>query len=156
VSFIRAQQNSDGGFPAQPGGDSNSQSTAWAVQGLLAAGVSGGSISRALGYLRSQTGPDGHVHYSSASDQTPVWVTAQAAMALAGKPLPLASVATGGGRSPAGAGRAGARPAVAAGGRRGRKGLAHVRRPTHATNLDPLAAGAALLSALALAPIGAD
>jgi len=33
-----SSQNRDGGFPSQPGEDSNAQSTAWAVQGLLAAG----------------------------------------------------------------------------------------------------------------------
>ena len=93
VRFIDSQENSDGGFPSQPGGPSNAQSTAWAIQGLLAAGVSFGSLDRPLGYLRSLTAPDGHVRYSSGSDQTPVWVTAQAAMALAGKPLPLSPVA---------------------------------------------------------------
>ncbi len=93
VRFIDSQENSDGGFPSQPGGPSNAQSTAWAIQGLLAAGVSFGSLDRPLGYLRSLTAPDGHVRYSAGSDQTPVWVTAQAAMALAGKPLPLSPVA---------------------------------------------------------------
>jgi len=93
VRFIDSQENSDGGFPSQPGDPSNAQSTAWAIQGLLAAGVSFGSLGRPLGYLRSLTTPDGHVRYSSGSDQTPVWVTAQAAMALAGKPLPLSPVA---------------------------------------------------------------
>jgi energy-coupling factor transport system substrate-specific component len=93
VRFIDSQENSDGGFPSQPDGPSNAQSTAWAVQGLLASGVSFGSLGRPLGYLRSLTAPDGHVRYSAGSDQTPVWVTAQAAMALAGKPLPLSPVA---------------------------------------------------------------
>ena len=92
VRFIDSQQSSDGGFPCQPGGPSNAQSTAWAIQGLLAAGVGSGSLARPLGYLRSLTAPDGHVRYSAGSDQTPVWVTAQAAMALAGKPLPLSPV----------------------------------------------------------------
>ncbi len=93
VAFIRAQQNRDGGFPSQPGDDSNAQSTAWAVQGLIAAGVSPGALHRRgapspLAYLRSLIAPDGHVRYSRSSDQTPVWVTAQALMALAGKALP--------------------------------------------------------------------
>ena len=98
VAFIRTQQNRDGGFPSEPGDDSNAQSTAWAVQGLIAAGVSPDGLHRRgapspLTYLRSLIGPDGHVRYSHASDQTPVWVTAQAVMALAGKALPLAPVA---------------------------------------------------------------
>jgi prenyltransferase/squalene oxidase-like repeat protein len=98
VAFIRAQQDRDGGFPSQPGGDSNAQSTAWAVQGLIAARASAGTLHRAgarspLQYLQSLTAPDGHVRYSRASDQTPVWVTAQAVVALAGKALPLSPVA---------------------------------------------------------------
>jgi prenyltransferase beta subunit len=97
VGFIRGQQNRDGGFPSEPGDDSNAQSTAWAVQGLIAAGVSPDGLHRRgaaspLAYLRSLIAPDGHVRYSRSSDQTPVWVTAQAVMALAGKALPLASV----------------------------------------------------------------
>ena len=39
VSYIRAEQNRDGGFPSLPGGASNAQSTAWAIQGLIAARV---------------------------------------------------------------------------------------------------------------------
>src|SRR5207248_5457490 len=38
ASFIARHQDLDGGFPLTPGAGSNSQSTAWAVQGLLAAG----------------------------------------------------------------------------------------------------------------------
>ncbi|MGZ4186722.1 MAG: prenyltransferase/squalene oxidase repeat-containing protein [Solirubrobacteraceae bacterium] len=98
VAFVRSQQNRDGGFPSEPGDDSNAQSTAWAIQGLIAAGVSPGSLHRRgapspLAFLRSLIATDGHVRYSRASDQTPVWVTAQAVMALAGKALPLGSVA---------------------------------------------------------------
>jgi energy-coupling factor transport system substrate-specific component len=94
VRFVLAQQNRDGGFPSQPGGESNSQSTAWAVQGLLAAGIDpsspdrGGAVSP-LRYLSSLIGPDGHIQYARGVDQTPVWVTAEAVMALARKPLPL-------------------------------------------------------------------
>ena len=97
VAYLRAQQARDGGFPGEPGGESNAQSTAWAVQGLLAAGVSPGSLHRAgaaspLRFLRSLTAPDGHVRYARSGDQTPVWVTAEALMALEGKPLPIAPV----------------------------------------------------------------
>jgi hypothetical protein len=35
---------------------------------------------------------DGHISYSRTSDQTPVWVTAQALTALRRKPFPLATV----------------------------------------------------------------
>jgi energy-coupling factor transport system substrate-specific component len=95
VAYLTRPQNLDGGFPQQPGEASNAQSTAWAVQGLLAAGHDVARTRRSgspspLGYLESLIGPDGSVRYSRASPQTPVWVTAQVLPALAGKPLPVA------------------------------------------------------------------
>jgi hypothetical protein len=95
--FLVRNQASDGGFALIPGGVSNAQSTAWAVQGLLAAGRDPAKVRRdgsrdPMSYLRSLTAPSGEVRYSRTSRQTPVWVTAQALMALAGKPLPLAAV----------------------------------------------------------------
>jgi Prenyltransferase and squalene oxidase repeat len=91
ASWLRANQNLDGGFGQ--GRASNAQSTAYAVQGLIAVGAGGGALSRARSYLvRLQRG-DGSVAYSSSSTQTPVWVTAQALMALEGKPLPLRTAA---------------------------------------------------------------
>ncbi len=97
VAYIRAAENPDGGFPSQPGANSNAQSTAWAVQGLIAAGIAPGSLhdhgSRSpLQYLNSLITPTGAIDYARATSQTPVWVTAEALMALAGKPLPLAPV----------------------------------------------------------------
>ena len=93
AAWLRANQNGDGGFGALKGGPSNAQSTAYAVQGLLAAGSGGGAVSRARSYLVRLQRRDGSVAYSSSSTQTPVWVTAQALMALEGKPLPLGTVA---------------------------------------------------------------
>ena len=92
--WLARHQNADGGFSLQ-GGPSNAQSTAWAVQGLVAAGrdparVRRGGSRSPLAYLRSLVGPDGAVRYSRTSTQTPVWVTGQALMALAGKALPIA------------------------------------------------------------------
>jgi energy-coupling factor transport system substrate-specific component len=97
VRFIVTHQNADGGFALQPGGSSNAQSTAWAVQGLLAAGREPSKVRRSgsrdpMAYLRSLTAATGEVRYSRTSRQTPVWVTAQAVMALARKPLPLKPV----------------------------------------------------------------
>ncbi len=92
VRFIRGQQNRDGGFPSQPGATSNAQSTAFGIQGLIAVGVPLGSLPHGSPerYLNSLLAPDGHIRYSTALDQTPVWVTGEALMALTGKPLPLA------------------------------------------------------------------
>jgi uncharacterized membrane protein len=96
--FLKRAQNLDGGYPQQPGGQSNAQSTAWAVQGLIAAGRNPATTVRAgsrspLGYLQSLVGADGSVRYSRTGAQTPVWVTAQALTALAGRPFPIAPVA---------------------------------------------------------------
>ena len=97
VRYLLRRQNSDGGFPLTPGGASNAQSTAWAVQAFLAAGRNPANVRRGgsrdpMAFLRSLTAPSGEVRYSRTSRQTPVWVTAQAVMALARKPLPLAPV----------------------------------------------------------------
>jgi len=121
VAFLRRVQNRDGGFPLTPGGPSNAQSTAWAVQGFVAGGrdpehVHRGRSRSPLGYLRSLTAPDGSVRYSRTSAQTPVWVTAQALTALARKPFPLGRVARRRGRAAHGAhaAAAGSRSAAAA------------------------------------------
>jgi prenyltransferase beta subunit/uncharacterized membrane protein len=97
VSYIVRAQNPDGGFPQEPGGESNAQSTAWAIQGLAAAGSDVEAIRRngsrsPLGYLESLVAPGGSVRYSRISGQTPVWVTAEALTALALKPFPIAPV----------------------------------------------------------------
>jgi hypothetical protein len=93
VAWLRANQNDDGGFGQFKGRPSNTQSTAYAIQGLVAAGAGGATLTRALGYLRGLQRADGSVSYSSTGNQTPVWVTAQALMALERKPLPIAAVA---------------------------------------------------------------
>ena len=91
------RQASDGGFALIPGGPSNAQSTAWAVQGLVAAGRDPAKVRRngsrdPMSYLRSLTAPSGEVRYSRTSRQTPVWVTAQAVMALSRRALPIPRV----------------------------------------------------------------
>ncbi len=95
IAYLRGAQRSGGGF-AVAGGSSNAQSTAWAVQGLVAAGVSSASVRSGgrspLDYLGSVQARDGHYRYSSSSDQTPVWVTGQALMALNGAAFPLSPV----------------------------------------------------------------
>jgi energy-coupling factor transport system substrate-specific component len=123
VSYLRGVQRAGGGF-ALSGGPVNAQSTAWAAQGLLAAGVSPSSVRSGgtpLSYLASTQSRDGHYRYSSSSDQTPVWVTGQALMAVNGVAFPLSPVpravsnVTGGGSS------GGAAGGVAAGGGSGAK-----------------------------------
>jgi hypothetical protein len=94
TAFLERSQNLDGGFPQRYGGESNAQSSAWAVQGLIAAGRDPGSVRRsgsrsAIAYLESLLTSSGSVRYSRTSAQTPVWVTAQALIALAGWIFPV-------------------------------------------------------------------
>jgi uncharacterized membrane protein len=95
VSYLRGVQRPGGGF-ALSSGPVNAQSTAWAVQGLVAAGVSPSSVRKGgrspLDYLAFAQAADGHYRYSSSSDQTPVWVTGQALLAVNGAAFPLAPV----------------------------------------------------------------
>jgi energy-coupling factor transport system substrate-specific component len=96
VTFLRAHQNADGGFPLTPDDSSNSQSTAWAVQGFVATGVNPDDVRRhgrsPFAFLKAMTSTTGSVRYSRSSAQTPVWVTGQALAAVARKPFPLAPV----------------------------------------------------------------
>jgi prenyltransferase beta subunit len=82
AKFLAAQQQSSGGFPLSRGGAPNSQSTAYAIQGLVATGGHEGAVKKGQAYLRSLTEPTGLVRYSRTGRQTPVWVSAQALMAL--------------------------------------------------------------------------
>jgi len=92
VRFIRGQQNRDGGFGDEQGAASNAQSTAFAICGLIAAGVTPGDLHRhgspsPVAYLSSLIQPDGAVDYARGNAQTPVWVTAEAEIALSGHTL---------------------------------------------------------------------
>ena len=93
VGYLRANQGGDGGIAQMTGRSPNAQSTAYAVQGLLAVGAGGPVVSRALSYLTRLQRSDGSIAYSATSSQTPVWVTGQALAALERAPLPIAPVA---------------------------------------------------------------
>jgi energy-coupling factor transport system substrate-specific component len=92
VEYLVRMQSPNGGFGATEGRDPNAQSTSYAVQGLLAVRGAPATLSRAISYLKRLQRSDGSFRYSSSSDQTPVWVTAQVLMALRRKPLPLAAL----------------------------------------------------------------
>ena len=109
ANYLRRTQRGDGGFALAGTGSSNAQSTAWAIQGLVAAGANPAAIRTggrsALGYLAARQAGDGHYRYSASSDQTPVWVTAQALVAAQRKAYPLAPVRRSGrGHDPSGGG----------------------------------------------------
>ena len=92
--YLLRSQNLDGGFPQRYGGESNAQSTAFAVQGFIAVGRKPATVRRRgsrspTAYLESLRTSSGSVRYSRTSAQTPVWVTAQALIALAGWIFPV-------------------------------------------------------------------
>ncbi len=93
LSYLRQAQRPGGGFPLGGNGSVNSQSTAWAIQGILAAGGDPSSYRRggssAPDYLATQQEGDGHYRYSKSSNQTPIWVTAEVLVAAAGEYLPI-------------------------------------------------------------------
>jgi energy-coupling factor transport system substrate-specific component len=92
VAYLRGVQDAGGGWGQLSGRTPNSQSTSWAIQGLAAARGLGALKADPFAFLRGLQRRDGHVSYSSTSEQTPVWTTAQALAAMARKSLPLRRV----------------------------------------------------------------
>jgi energy-coupling factor transport system substrate-specific component len=104
ITYMKSHQRPNGGFAIGAGGTVNTQSTAWAVQGILAAGgdpariTSGGNSP--LDYLAANQQPDGSYSYATAgggtsklvAEQTPVWSTAQVLAAATETTYPIASV----------------------------------------------------------------
>ncbi len=89
--YLASSQGGDGGWTLA-GGVTNSQSTAWAIQGLVAARQSSDAVSDGVGYLARRQASDGHYSYSPSSNQTSVWVTAQALTGVTRSPFPLGAV----------------------------------------------------------------
>src|ERR1700761_5694667 len=94
LQYLHEMQLPDGGWPEVTGKvESNVGSTAWAVQGIWAAGgnpetwVKEGN--EPLGYMASLQQLDGHIRYEQSHDENGVWMTAYAGPALAGVPLPI-------------------------------------------------------------------
>jgi hypothetical protein len=89
LSYLRKHQRPNGGFPVGGNGPVNTQSTAWAAEGMIAVGGASGAVGDALSYIASQQGGDGHYRYSGSSDKTPVWVTGEVLVAASGESLPV-------------------------------------------------------------------
>jgi len=96
LGYLRNAQRPSGGFPLGTSGAVNAQSTAWAVQGMVAVGTDPASVREQgkspLEYLAARQDADGHYRYSASSDQTPVWVTGQVLAATAGASFPVPPV----------------------------------------------------------------
>jgi hypothetical protein len=97
-AYLRATQRDDGGFAQTPGDpESNSASTAWALQAMWASAIDPTTWRRPggtpLDYLASLQQPDGSIKYMKGRSLNDLWMTAYAAPALAGYPLPVPSIA---------------------------------------------------------------
>jgi prenyltransferase beta subunit len=96
ADYLLAAQQASGGFGSTHSPSpyaANSMSTAWAVQALSAAGHDPAQVAQGgrtpLHYLRSLQNPDGSIRYSRQRNHNPVWATAQALLALTGRPFPI-------------------------------------------------------------------
>ena len=99
LAWLHTMQNDDGGFgEVSTGEESNSASTSWVVQALWAAGQDLGAWRPAgrgpLDFLASMQQPDGSIQWKQGEAGNPVWMTAYAGPVYAGRPLPIARVAT--------------------------------------------------------------
>ena len=94
ISYLHFCQASDAGFTYNAEG-SNVGSTAWAVQGIVAAGQDPSSADwtrsgrTPLDYLAGTQQADGHFRYMKSSDANAAWMTAEALPALSRKAYPL-------------------------------------------------------------------
>jgi energy-coupling factor transport system substrate-specific component len=104
ISYLKSHQRQNGGFAIGSSGTVNTQSTAWAVQGILAGGGDPAGVRKGgnspLDYLASNQREDGSYGYATAgggtselvAEQTPVWSTAQVLAAVTESTYPIASV----------------------------------------------------------------
>jgi hypothetical protein len=81
-----ARFRSRGGYALSPGGAPDAQSTGWVLSGLASAGRSDAAAGVYLAGLQTA---NGSFAYQRGVAITPVWVTAQATMGLAGRSFPL-------------------------------------------------------------------
>jgi hypothetical protein len=99
--YLHKAQNRDGGFPEftktateETRPESDTASTSWTVQAIWSAGenpetwTQPGSGKEPLDYLESMQHEDGSIQFAASSDAYPVWMTAYAAPAFSGQPLP--------------------------------------------------------------------
>lgn len=94
LGYLREAKRPNGGFAPGNNLAANAQATAWAVQGLLAVGkdpASFGSGKSSLAYLRELQAEDGHFLQAPGQEASPVWVTADVLVPLAGAHLPIAA-----------------------------------------------------------------
>ncbi|HKG02143.1 MAG TPA: prenyltransferase/squalene oxidase repeat-containing protein [Conexibacter sp.] len=96
-TYLAGLHNADGGFGfSDTLPQSNTASTAWIAQAMWAAGIDPSNAfdnsPSPLDYLASMQRADGSIAWKAGDDRNSVWMTAYAAPAYAGRPLPLAAV----------------------------------------------------------------
>jgi prenyltransferase/squalene oxidase-like repeat protein len=104
LAYLRDKaQRKGGGFPLGGNGAVNTQSTAWAIQGILATGGDPRSFKRggasAYEYLVDNQRADGSFRYAkpssqtpaSVANQTPVWVTGEVLVAASFQYFPISA-----------------------------------------------------------------
>jgi prenyltransferase beta subunit len=103
LEYLKRSQLPDGGFPALPRGEreSNVASTAWAVQAIWAVGqnpeawTTGPEAREPLDYMESMQQEDGHIRWRANNDMNGIWMTAYVTPAFAGQALPIGEAALG-------------------------------------------------------------
>lgn len=94
LDYLRRSKRPNGGFAPGQNLSANAQATAWASQGLLAAGkdpAGFGSGKSSYAYMRGLQAEDGHFLQAPGLEASPVWVTADVLVALSGNHLPIAA-----------------------------------------------------------------
>jgi prenyltransferase/squalene oxidase-like repeat protein len=92
LEYLRNAKRPNGGFAPGKNLAANVQATAWASQGLLAAGKDPGTFATgksSFTYMRSLQDEDGFFLQAPGEDYSRVWATADVLVALSGKHLPV-------------------------------------------------------------------
>jgi hypothetical protein len=92
LDYLRRAKRPNGGFAPGKNLSANAQATAWASQGLLAAGkdpAGFGPGKSSFTYMRELQAGDGFFFQAPGMEVSPVWVTADVVVALSGNHLPV-------------------------------------------------------------------
>jgi energy-coupling factor transport system substrate-specific component len=94
LDYLRRGKRPNGGFAPGKNLSANAQATAWASQGLLAAGkdpAGFGPGKSSFTFMRELQASDGFFFQAPGMEVSPVWVTADVIVALSGHHLPVAA-----------------------------------------------------------------
>ncbi|MDQ2631279.1 MAG: terpene cyclase/mutase family protein [Actinomycetota bacterium] len=94
LAYLRQAKRPNGGFAPGNNLPANGQATAWASQGLLAVGKDPASFSdgkSSFTYMRELQTSEGYFLQSPGLEASPVWVTADVLVPLAGHHLPVSA-----------------------------------------------------------------